>query len=78
VDFSHVFSWSRWRQRFQSEARVRADSLAEGRSPDATVDEVGVPHHNVGFDGHTQLASQAGNGQGTGDPSSPNWAGWGL
>jgi hypothetical protein len=78
MDLSHAFSWTRWRRRFTSEAAVRADSIAEGRSPDATVDEVGVPHDNIGFDGHTNLSSPAGNGQGTGDPSSPSWAGYGL
>jgi hypothetical protein len=45
---------------------VAADARASGREPDATVDEVGsAPRGGV-----------VGNGQGSGDASSPGWAGW--
>lgn len=77
MDFSHASDRLRWRHRFDSEAQVLADALAAGRAPDATVDEVGVPGEDVGFDGHTPLRSSTTNGYGTGDPSSPGWAGWG-
>jgi hypothetical protein len=67
MDLSHVFSWRRWRERFRSEEDVQHSALADGREPDATVDEVGsAPRGN-----------HLGNGQGSGDPSSPGWAGWG-
>jgi hypothetical protein len=61
---------------FRSEGRVRADTLAEGRAPDATVDEVGATHPNVGFEGG-ELGSRLERGQGTGNPNSGEWAGWG-
>ena len=77
MDFSHVFDRNRWQRRFESEAAAVADAIADGRVPDATVDEVGVPHHNVGFDGRTPIQSRVSSGYGTGDPSSPGWAGWG-
>lgn len=75
MDFSHVFSLSRWRARFRSEAAVRARDEAAGHAPDATVDEVGAAGPNLGFDGRP-LHSPVGNGQGSGDPTSPGWAGW--
>jgi hypothetical protein len=67
MDLSHVFSRRRWRERFRSEDELQRSARDEGREPDATVDEVGsVPR-----------GKQSGNGQGSGDPSSPGWAGWG-
>jgi hypothetical protein len=67
-----------------SESAVRLEGIAYGRgpndsdrAPDATVDEVGVPHENVGFDGHP-IRCKVENGYGTGDPSSGGWAGWGA
>jgi hypothetical protein len=60
-----------------SEAAVLEEEIADGRAPDATVDEVGVPRENEGFDGHP-LRPHGGNGYGTGDPNSPGWAGWGV
>jgi hypothetical protein len=72
-----VWRGSRWRRRIMSEAAVRDEELADGRAPDATVDEVGVPGDDVGFDGRP-IRSTVGNGYGTGDPSSPGWAGWGA
>jgi hypothetical protein len=65
MDFAHVFSRRRWRERFRSEEEVRADAHASGREPDATVDEVG----------NAPGGGMVGNGQGSGDPSSPGWAG---
>lgn len=41
---------------------------AGGREPDATVDEVGK----------APKGGKVGNGQGSGEPSSPGWAGWGA
>jgi hypothetical protein len=66
---------SRLRRRFMSESAVRAEALADHRAPDATVDEVGVPGEDIGFDG-SPMRSRLQNGYGTGDPSSPGWAGW--
>jgi hypothetical protein len=60
-----------------SEEAVRAQEIADGRVPDATIDEVGVPRDNVGFDGRP-IRSMGENGYGSGDPSSPGWAGWGA
>jgi hypothetical protein len=68
MDFSHVFSWRRWRGRFRSEEEVQRIAHAEGREPDSTVDEVGS----------TPKLGGLGNGQGSGDPSSGGWAGWGA
>jgi hypothetical protein len=65
MDFSHVFSRQRWRERFRSEEEVQDDALRDGREPDATVDEVGA----------APRTGRSGNGQGSGDPSSPGWAG---
>jgi hypothetical protein len=70
VDYSHVFDIRRWRQRFRTEQSVREESVAAGRSPDATVDEVGGPPQREGFDG------DLGNGYGTGDVGGPGWSGW--
>jgi hypothetical protein len=67
MDFEHVFSRRRWRERLRSEEDVQDDALREGREPDATVDEVGS----------APATGRAGNGQGSGDPSSPGWAGLG-
>ena len=72
-----IWRKARWRRRFMGETAVRAEQLADGRSPDATVDQVGVPGDDVGFDGRP-IHSKPGNGYGTGDPSSPGWAGWGV
>lgn len=68
MDFAHVFSRRRWRERFRSEEEVQADARAGGREPDATVDEVGKAPKGGKVD----------NGQGSGEPSSPGWAGWGA
>jgi hypothetical protein len=67
VDLSHVFSWQRWRDRLRSEDEVQLDATREGREPDSTVDEVGS----------APRVGRAGNGQGSGDPSSSGWAGLG-
>jgi hypothetical protein len=66
---------SRLRRRFMSEAAVRAEAIAEHRTPDATIDEVGLPGEDIGFTG-SPMRSRTRNGYGTGNPSSPNWAGW--
>lgn len=71
-----AFTLRRWLDRFKTEERVVADQRAEGRVPDATLDEVGAPIDNVGFDGRP-LPSRGGAGYGSGDPSNPGWAGWG-
>ncbi len=71
MDYSHVFNLRRWRQRFRSEQSVREESVSAGRTPDATIDEVGSappperPNH------------EQGNGYGTGDVGGSGWAGWG-
>jgi hypothetical protein len=72
-----AFSLRRWFDRFKSEQRVVAEQRPGGRAPDATVDEVGAAADNVGFHGQP-IRSRVGNGQGSGDPSSPGWAGWGA
>lgn len=51
-----------------SEEAVRREKLSDGRDPDATVDEVGVPGDDVGFDG-SPLRSRGGTGYGTGVPT---------
>ena len=66
MDLSHVFSARRWRERFRSEAEVLDSAGEDERTPDATVDEVG----------NAPATGRVGNGQGTGDPSNPGWAGW--
>jgi hypothetical protein len=66
MDLSHVFSRKRWSERFRSEEEVQREALRAGREPDATVDEVGA----------SPPIGRTGNGQGSGDPSSPGWAGW--
>jgi hypothetical protein len=76
VDLDHVFDLRRWRQRFKSEEAIRAEAVASGQSPGATVDEVGSAPQPEGFEG-TPLKGHAGNGHGTGDPFSPGWAGCG-
>ena len=68
MDFDHVFGLRRWRDRFKSEDQVRNDQIAHGQAPDATVDEVGVP----------EQGPYTGNGQGSGNPGSSGWAGWGA
>ena len=75
MDFSHVFDLSRWRARFRSEAAASESAAAEGRAPDASVDEVGQAGENVGFDG-APLRSGPASGHGTGDVAGPGWAGW--
>jgi glyoxylase-like metal-dependent hydrolase (beta-lactamase superfamily II) len=77
VDFDHVFQLRRWRQRFKSEDAIRAVAVAAGQAPDATVDEVGSAPRPEGFKG-TPLPGHTGNGQGSGDPAGPGWAGWGA
>lgn len=72
-----AFTLRRWLARFKTEDRVTAEQRAEGRAPDATLDEVGTPIDNVGFDGRP-LPSKGGSGCGSGDPSSAGWAGWGA
>jgi hypothetical protein len=74
---SQAWRASRIRRRFMTEATVLDEKTADGRAPDATVDEVGVPGVNEGFDGRP-LRSRGENGYGTGDPNSPGWAGWGV
>jgi hypothetical protein len=76
VDLSHVFDLERWRSRFRSDAAVVEEARAEGRAPDATPDEVGVPAEPVGFDGRP-MHGELGNGYGTGDVGGSGWAGWG-
>ncbi len=76
MDLSHVFDLRRWRQRFKSEASVRAEAVASAQSPDATIDEVGAAPTPQGFEG-TPLPGHGGNGYGTGDTGGPGWAGWG-
>lgn len=58
-----------------TEGAVVRESLEISRVPDATIDEVGVPGEDVGFDG-SPIRSRMRTGHGTGDPSSPGWAGW--
>ncbi len=60
-----------------SEQSVVREEAVDGRVPDATVDEVGTPGVNRGFDGDP-IRSRSTNGYGTGDPNSPGWAGWGV
>lgn len=72
-----AFTLRRWLDRFKTEERVAAEQRATGRAPDATLDEVGTPIDNIGFDGRS-LRSKGGNGYGSGAPSSPGWAGWGA
>lgn len=67
MDLTHVFSRRRWRERFRSEEDVQLDARRDGREPDATIDEVGS----------APATGKTGNGQGSGDPSSPGWAGLG-
>ena len=62
MDLSHVFSRRRWRERFRSEEELQRRARAEGREPDATVDEVGSAPRS---------GRQVGNGQGSGDPPAP-------
>jgi len=71
-----AFTFRRWRRRFASEETVVAEQRAAGHAPDATADEVGVPKDNVGFEGRPMKAMK-GNGNGTGDPFSSGFAGWG-
>jgi hypothetical protein len=66
----------RWRDRFKSDREVVAEQRAGGRVPDATVDEVGAPADNVGWQGQP-MRSKAGNGPSSLDPSSPGLVGWG-
>ncbi|MGI9096962.1 MAG: hypothetical protein ACR2H2_00420 [Solirubrobacteraceae bacterium] len=68
MDLSHAFSLRRWRERFRSEEDVLLRARRDGREPDAIVDEVGS----------ASAASLVGNGQGSGNPSSPGWTGWGA
>jgi hypothetical protein len=67
MDLDHVFSRRRWRERFRSEEDVQLDARRDGREPNATIDEVGS----------APATGKTGNGQGSGDPSSPGWAGLG-
>lgn len=84
MSFWYMWNGSRWRRHFMNASAVRSEEIADGlaadgtgRARDATVDEVGVPHDNVGFDGRP-IRSKVENGYGTGDPSSGGWAGWGA
>ena len=72
MDLSHVFDLGRWPQRFRSEQAVADRSVAEGRVPDATVDDVGAAPPSSGFDG-SPLPGGPGNGHGTGDVGGPGW-----
>jgi hypothetical protein len=72
-----AFTLRRWRERFKTDQRVVAEQLEDGHAPDATSDEVGVPHDNIGFEGRPMRSGPKGNGQGSGDPFSSGWAGWG-
>ncbi len=74
MDFSHVFNLRRWRSGFKGDVKEPGQP---GHAPDATPDEVGAPSDNIGFDGTPLASGPSGNGQGTGDPRSPGWAGWG-
>jgi hypothetical protein len=78
VDYSHVFDLRRWRQRFRGEQGIAQDARDAGRVPDATTDEVGAAPDPVGFAGRPRRGSGPGNGQGSGDPRSGGWAGWGA
>jgi hypothetical protein len=72
---STAFTLRRWLDRFKTEERVVAEQRAEGRVPDATLDEVDTPIDDVGFDGRP-LRSRGGSGYGSDNPSSPGWVGW--
>jgi hypothetical protein len=61
-----VFNLRRWKRRFLSEAQVAQEYERAGRTPDASVD-----------DEPPVTAPYTGNNQGTGNPNSPGWAGWG-
>jgi hypothetical protein len=63
MDLSQVLDPRRWRQRFKSESDVRAETIAAGQAPDATVDEVGPAPAPEGFEG-TALHGHRGNGYG--------------
>jgi len=65
----------RWFDRFKSDARVAAEQRAVGRTPDATVDEVGAPDDNIGWQGQP-IRSKVENGPTSLDPSSPGWVGY--
>jgi hypothetical protein len=67
VDDSHAFDLKRWRRWFRSEASIRDEALAEGRAPDATVDEVGPAPPGKGFDGRDRPTPPS-NGPGWGYP----------
>ncbi len=78
MEWEHVFNLNRWRARFRSEASVRDDSVTAGRTPDATVDDVGASQIGAdSFDGKPLPEASRGNGQGSGDPFSGGWAGRG-
>jgi hypothetical protein len=72
ADFSHAFSWRRWRTRFDGDAGARNRAIAEGRAPDASIEEVGAAKDNVGFDGRP-IKSKTGNGQGSDNPAGMGW-----
>jgi len=77
MGFIDVWRSSRLRRRFMSEESVLREESVDGRVADATVDEVGKPGVNQGFDGHP-IRSRLESGHGSGDPNSPGWAGWGV
>ena len=68
AEFAKIWRESRLRRRFMPERAVVAEALAQGHTPDATVDEVGAAGDNVGFDGHP-IRSKTANGYGTGGSS---------
>src|SRR3954463_12586496 len=74
MELSPVLDPRRWRQRFKSEADVRAETIAAGQAPDATVDEVGSAPAPEGFEG-TALPGHHGRGYGPGDPRGAGWGG---
>jgi hypothetical protein len=65
LDLSYVFDARRWRTRFRSERSVAAEATAAGRTPDASVDEVGTPGPPRGFAGNA-MPDKVSNGYGTG------------
>lgn len=71
-----AFTLRRWLDRFKTDERVVQEQRSAGRVPDATLDEVGRPADNRGFNGQP-LRSRGGTGYGSEDPSSPGWIGWG-
>src|SRR3954471_23836617 len=68
MELSYVLDPRRWQARFKSEADVRAETIAAGQAPDATVDEVGSAPAPEGFEG-TALPGHTRSGYGTAIPA---------